>query len=225
MNFHKYYPVDVVNGPGTRCVLFVAGCIHKCPGCYNKTTWRPDSGKPFTQADEDRIVADLNDKRIRRRGLSLSGGDPLYPGNVPSVLRLVERVRAECAGKDIWLWTGYTLAELDAAQRDVVALVDVVIDGKFVEALKDPALHWRGSSNQVVHDMRQQRLAAAAPTTQPCGKAQAVLSPGFVAAVNVDTSVSVPPYRARTIAEITRQAGRGFMLDAPDHEYTRSHTS
>ncbi|PTA79107.1 anaerobic ribonucleoside-triphosphate reductase-activating protein [Serratia sp. Nf2] len=154
MNYHQYYPIDVVNGPGTRCTLFVAGCVHQCPGCYNKSTWRLNSGQPFTPALEDRIIADLNDTRVPRQGLSLSGGDPLHPSNVPSILQLVKRVRAECPGKDIWLWTGYRLAELDAQQMQVVDRLNVLIDGKFVQDLKDPALIWRGSSNQVVHRLR-----------------------------------------------------------------------
>ncbi|ASM09974.1 anaerobic ribonucleoside-triphosphate reductase-activating protein [Serratia marcescens] len=154
MNYHQYYPIDVVNGPGTRCTLFVAGCVHQCPGCYNKSTWRLNSGQPFTPALEDRIIADLNDTRVPRQGLSLSGGDPLHPANVPSILTLVKRVRTECPGKDIWLWTGYRLAELDAQQMQVVDRINVLIDGKFVQDLKDPALIWRGSSNQVVHRLR-----------------------------------------------------------------------
>lgn len=73
---------------------------------------------------------------------------------MPSILTLVKRVRAECPGKDIWLWTGYRLAELDAQQMQVVDRINVLIDGKFVQDLKDPALIWRGSSNQVVHRLR-----------------------------------------------------------------------
>ncbi|AHG20907.1 ribonucleoside-triphosphate reductase [Chania multitudinisentens RB-25] len=154
MNYHQYYPIDVVNGPGTRCTLFVAGCVHQCPGCYNKSTWRLNSGLPFTPQMEDRIIADLNDSRVPRQGLSLSGGDPLHPANVAAVLQLVKRVRAECPNKDIWLWTGYRLDELDSEQRQIVDRINVLIDGKFVQALKDPALIWRGSSNQVVHKLR-----------------------------------------------------------------------
>ncbi|MCG7588211.1 4Fe-4S cluster-binding domain-containing protein, partial [Photobacterium sp. OFAV2-7] len=82
MNYLNYYPVDVVNGPGTRCTLFVSGCEHQCRGCYNKNTWRLDCGHPFTQEMEDQIISDLNDTRIKRRGLSLSGGDPLHPANL-----------------------------------------------------------------------------------------------------------------------------------------------
>jgi anaerobic ribonucleoside-triphosphate reductase activating protein len=151
MNFSQYYPVDVVNGPGTRCTLFVSGCIHQCRGCYNQSTWSPDSGELFTQQHEDAIINDLNDSRIKRRGLSLTGGDPLLPANVSSVLKLVKRVKEECPDKDIWMWSGYLLAELTDEQKQLVELVDVLIDGKFEKSLYDPRLEWRGSSNQVIH--------------------------------------------------------------------------
>lgn len=154
MNYHQYYPIDVINGPGTRCTLFVAGCVHQCSGCYNKSTWRINSGRLFTQDLEDRIITDLNDQRIPRQGLSLSGGDPLHPANLTAMLRLVRRVNRECPSKDIWLWTGYQRAELDPQQIQVVELLDVLIDGKFIQNLKDPALLWRGSSNQQIHQLR-----------------------------------------------------------------------
>ncbi|WP_367989864.1 anaerobic ribonucleoside-triphosphate reductase-activating protein [Vibrio sp. NTOU-M3] len=152
MNYHQYYPVDVVNGPGTRCTLFVSGCIHQCRGCYNQSTQRLDSGTPFTQEAEDKIIQDLNDSRIKRKGLSLSGGDPLHPANVADILKLVKRVRAECSPeKDIWVWTGYTLAELNDEQREVLDYIDVLIDGKFEQEKKDLNLEWRGSANQIIH--------------------------------------------------------------------------
>jgi anaerobic ribonucleoside-triphosphate reductase activating protein len=151
MYYHHYYPVDVINGPGTRVTLFVSGCEHHCIGCYNQSTWRPDSGTLFDQAMSDRIIDDLNDTRIKRRGLSLSGGDPLHPVNLASVLALVKRVRAECPTKDIWCWTGYQLATLTPQQRELVMLLDVLVDGKFEQALADPGLLWRGSSNQQIH--------------------------------------------------------------------------
>jgi anaerobic ribonucleoside-triphosphate reductase activating protein len=151
MNYHRYYSVDVVNGEGTRCTLFVAGCVHQCPGCYNKSTWGISSGKPFTQSLEDQIIEDLQDTEIKRQGLSLSGGDPLHPQNVSSILKLVKRVKNECDNKDIWLWTGYKLDELNDEQQAVVDYIDVLIDGKFVQDLADPKLLWRGSSNQIIH--------------------------------------------------------------------------
>ncbi|NHB92153.1 anaerobic ribonucleoside-triphosphate reductase-activating protein [Photorhabdus cinerea] len=154
MNYHQYYSVDVVNGPGTRCTLFVAGCEHRCPGCYNKSTWRVNSGRPFTQEIEDRIIADLQDSRIKRQGLSLSGGDPLHKHNIPVILKLVRRVKTECPEKDIWIWTGYLLDDLNEAQQEIVSYINVLVDGKFVQALYDPGLLWRGSYNQIIHKLR-----------------------------------------------------------------------
>ncbi|MBD0788330.1 anaerobic ribonucleoside-triphosphate reductase-activating protein [Vibrio sp. Y2-5] len=154
MNYHQYHPIDVVNGPGTRCTLFVSGCEHNCKGCYNQSTWSLRSGHPYTQDLEDRIIADLNDSRIPKRGLSLSGGDPLHPQNVSAILNLVKRVKQECSDKDIWLWTGYLLAELSEAQQQVLEYIDVLIDGKFIKDLADPSLDWRGSSNQVIHYLK-----------------------------------------------------------------------
>ncbi|HDG1577746.1 TPA: anaerobic ribonucleoside-triphosphate reductase-activating protein [Vibrio cholerae] len=151
MNYHQYYPIDVVNGPGTRCTLFVSGCVHQCKGCYNQSTWPLSSGHRYTQEMEDKIIADLKDTRIKRRGLSLSGGDPMHPANLSAVLQLVQRVKTECPDKDIWLWTGYTLAELDDSQQALLPYIDVLVDGKFIQEQADPGLEWRGSANQVIH--------------------------------------------------------------------------
>jgi anaerobic ribonucleoside-triphosphate reductase activating protein len=152
MNYCKYIPIDVINGQGTRCTLFVAGCEHHCKGCYNQSTWNINSGFPFTEELATQIITDLNDTRIHRRGLSISGGDPLLPHNIPTVKALCERVRAECsADKDIWMWTGYLKDELTPEQQEVVDLIDVLIDGKFVEELRDVTLPFRGSRNQVIY--------------------------------------------------------------------------
>ena len=153
MNYQKYFPVDVINGPGTRVTLFVSGCEHQCRGCYNQTTWDPRSGHLFDQNMQDRIIADLNDNRIKRRGLSLSGGDPLFSDNLESILNLVKRVKTECVNKDIWLWTGYLLDDLTEQQKEIVAYVDVVVDGKFEQTLANPSLVFKGSSNQTIHDI------------------------------------------------------------------------
>ncbi|QIR14245.1 anaerobic ribonucleoside-triphosphate reductase-activating protein [Shewanella aestuarii] len=155
MHYHVYHSVDVVNGTGTRCTLFVSGCDHACRGCYNQSTWRVDSGHEFTQALEDQIITDLQDTRIVRKGLSLSGGDPLYPANLSAVLQLVKRVKSECIGKDIWLWSGYKRANLTPQQQAVIDHVDVLIDGKFEQDKADPSLKWRGSSNQQIHYLNE----------------------------------------------------------------------
>lgn len=157
MNYHQYYPTDVLNGEGVRCVLFLSGCNHGCHGCYNESTWNPNSGFPVTKELEDQIIADLQDERINRQGITLTGGDPLHERNLEAVINLILRIRIECPGKDIWLWTGYTLEELELDYSSVGLLrwiatrkVDVLVDGKFVQALHHPMLKWRGSENQKV---------------------------------------------------------------------------
>ncbi len=151
MKYAQFYPLDVVNGVGTRCTLFVTGCNHHCRGCYNQSTWNRNRGKLFDQALEDKIIELLQDTEIPRRGLSLSGGDPLYEHNLLDVLKLVERVKSETT-KDIWLWSGYTLEQAmsEPMRRKVLDCVDVFIDGRYEETLRDISLPWRGSSNQVV---------------------------------------------------------------------------
>ncbi len=148
MHYSGYYPLDVVNGPGVRVSLFVSGCSHACEGCYNRSTWSFKAGQPFDLLAEERLMADLADQRVVRQGLSLSGGDPLHPRNLPSVLRLAARVRRELPDKDIWCWTGYRLEELNAEQQQLLPLLDVLIDGRFEQRLKTNRLAWRGSSNQ-----------------------------------------------------------------------------
>ena len=152
MHYHHYYPVDVVNGPGTRCTLFVSGCEHQCKGCYNQSTWRLDSGQLFTDEVANQIIADLNNPKLPRRGLTLSGGDPLHPANLQPIRELLLRVRHECPGKDVWCWTGYQLGTLTGEQQEVVELLDVLVDGPFVQELADPSLLWRGSANQLIHE-------------------------------------------------------------------------
>lgn len=146
----------MLNGEGTRCTLFVSGCIHQCKGCYNQSTWSPDAGELFTDQLADQIIHDLNEPRIKKQGLSLSGGDPLHPANLDAVLSLINRVKTECENKDIWLWTGYLLSELSAKQKKVAERVDTLIDGKFEQSLAAPNLRWRGSSNQVIHRLISQ---------------------------------------------------------------------
>ena len=151
MNYLQYYPVDIVNGEGTRCTLFVSGCTHGCKGCYNQKSWSFSAGVPFGIEMEEQILKDLKDTRIKRQGLTLSGGDPLHPRNIEALLPLVQRVKRECPDKDIWVWTGYKLEELDEYQRQMLPYIDVLIDGKFIQEQADPSLVWRGSANQIIH--------------------------------------------------------------------------
>ncbi|MFM2481063.1 anaerobic ribonucleoside-triphosphate reductase-activating protein [Celerinatantimonas sp. YJH-8] len=152
MHYSQYYPIDVVNGPGTRCALFVSGCTHQCKGCYNQATWRFDAGCEFDDGMLAQIIGDLQDTEIPRRGLTLSGGDPLHPNNLPMIHQIVSRVKTLCPSKDIWCWTGYLIEELTPEQWRVAKLLDVVVDGPFKQELLSPELPWQGSSNQrIIH--------------------------------------------------------------------------
>lgn len=154
MNYHQIFYNDVLNGEGVRTTLFVSGCEHHCKGCYNQSTWSPDSGKPFTYEVAADILESLEDDKIS--GLSISGGDPLYEPNLVSISHLVSQVRRRFGdSKTIWMWTGYTLDDIykDASgnKRFIVDKIDVLIDGKFEQDKADPSLPWRGSSNQKIH--------------------------------------------------------------------------
>lgn len=152
MNYIDYKPFTMVDGEGIRSALFVSGCTHACKGCYNESTWNPKHGNLFTEAMADQIIKDLQDTRIKRQGITLSGGDPMHKRNAQELVRLCHRIKQECPDKDIWLYTGYTLAELqedrNPYRKALLSYIDVLVDGKFVEELKDPELMFRGSSNQ-----------------------------------------------------------------------------
>lgn len=116
-----------------------------------KKSWSFSAGVLFDDVMEQQIINDLKDTRIKRQGLTLSGGDPLHPLNVETLLPFVQRVKRECPDKDIWVWTGYKLDELDKQQRAMLPYIDVLIDGKFIQEQADPSLVWRGSANQIIH--------------------------------------------------------------------------
>lgn len=157
MNFHRIYKNDMVNGEGVRTTLFVSGCDHACRGCYNKSTWRPNSGEPFTDDHIKEILDSLEPDHIA--GLSLTGGDPLHPDNLNSILGLMIQMRWRYGHrKNIWMWTGYTKEEIDNTpggvwqmRRRIIADVDVLIDGKFEEDKHEHGLPFRGSTNQIIH--------------------------------------------------------------------------
>lgn len=150
MNYHNITKEDMLNGDGLRVVLWVAGCNHQCKGCHNPITWDENGGLPFDKEAEDELFEALDKPHID--GITFSGGDPLFPANRSEVLRLVKKTREKFPQKTIWLYTGYKWD--DVRDLDGIELVDVLVDGEFVEELKDNNLHWVGSANQRVLNVK-----------------------------------------------------------------------
>ena len=151
MNYHDITKDDMLNGDGLRVVLWVAGCTHHCQGCQNPITWDVTGGLPFDEAAEKELFEAL--AKPYCSGITFSGGDPLHPFNREEVFRLMKKVRQEYPNKTIWLYTGFLWEEI----KDIpeIADIDVLCEGKFVEALLDNKLHWVGSSNQRVMDVKK----------------------------------------------------------------------
>lgn len=137
------YP-DIANGPGVRVSLFLQGCHHRCPGCFNQETWDPEDGRPFNSVDE-RYIEDLLSKWYVS-GISILGGEPLEQHY--ELMKFLQRLKHNFPDKTVWLWTGFKYDNVK--DSSVFNYVDVVVDGRFVEELKDISLKYRGSSNQRV---------------------------------------------------------------------------
>ena len=156
MNYASIKKTDVANGPGVRVSLFVSGCTHHCPGCFNAETWDFAYGQPYTVETEQEILNALDYEYIR--GLSLLGGEPFEDTNRPVVLDLVKKVRARFPEKTVWCYTGYTFEKdllrwIEEGKTDVQPLleqIDVLVDGEFIAAQKNLRLRFRGSANQRV---------------------------------------------------------------------------
>lgn len=149
---------DIANGLGVRVSVFVSGCRHRCPGCFNEIAWEFDYGKEYTADIENEIIDALRPDYIE--GLSLLGGEPFEPENQPALLGLLRRVRKELPAKNVWVYSGFTLEELLGESRartentdEMLSLIDVLVDGRFIYAEKDITLRFRGSRNQRILDV------------------------------------------------------------------------
>ena len=147
----KYF--DVANGPGIRVSLFVSGCPHACPGCFNEIAWNYEYGEKYTEEVEEKILKAVSKAEIQ--GLSLLGGEPLYPANLRALLPLLRKLRERLPKKDIWCYSGYTYEELLSREgeekkelEELFSYLTVLVDGRFIESEKDVTLLFRGSKNQ-----------------------------------------------------------------------------
>ena len=162
MFYGEIKKVDIANGTGVRVSLFVSGCTHHCKGCFNPATWNFDFGCEYTKETENSIMDALSPTYIE--GLSLLGGEPFEPQNQPTLVGLLKRIRSELPNKNIWCYSGYTFEELSGQKEsraytnttlEMLSLIDILVDGEFVEELKDISLKFRGSSNQRIIDVKK----------------------------------------------------------------------
>lgn len=153
MRYHNITKEDMLNGDGLRVVLWLAGCEHHCKNCQNPITWDPEGGLPFDESAKQELFEELEKDYIS--GITFSGGDPLYRGTREELQELIREIRNRYPKKTIWLYTGYLWE--DICNLELISGLDIVVDGRFVEELKDNNLPWRGSSNQRVIDVQTTR--------------------------------------------------------------------
>lgn len=157
MNYATIKNCDIANGPGVRVSLFVSGCTHRCPGCFNEVAWDFDYGQPFTEETIESILEMLRPSYIK--GLTLLGGEPFEPQNQADVVKLLRRIKQELPEKSIWAFSGY-LFETDMLSgrigdlSEYLSCLDVLVDGPFVQAKKNLSLRFRGSENQRIIDVK-----------------------------------------------------------------------
>ena len=157
MNYATIKNCDIANGPGVRVSLFVSGCTHHCPGCFNEVAWDFDYGQPFTEETIASILDMLRPSYIR--GLTLLGGEPFEPQNQADVVKLLRRIRTEMPEKSIWAFSGYLFEKDMLSGRigdlsEYLSYLDVLVDGPFVLAKKNLSLRFRGSENQRIIDVK-----------------------------------------------------------------------
>ncbi len=158
MRYGAIKKCDIANGIGVRTVLFVSGCTHHCKGCFQPETWDFDYGEVYTKATEEEIIDSLRPDYVD--GLTLLGGEPFEPQNQQVLISLLHRVRRELPNKTIWAFSGYTFEELTGESRarcavtdEMLSMLDVLVDGEFVEAKRNISLQFRGSENQRLIDV------------------------------------------------------------------------
>lgn len=155
MNYHDIKKCDLLNGDGIRVSLWVSGCEHNCSQCQNPQTWNVEGGIQFDEDAEKELFEALGEPYVS--GVTFSGGDPLHKNNIQDILNLVNKIRILFPDKAIWLYTGFGWQECleDEEKYRIIEQCDVVVDGKYIDELRDVTLKWRGSSNQRVIDVKQ----------------------------------------------------------------------
>ena len=166
MNYGNIKECDIADGPGVRVSLFVSGCRHHCKGCFNEETWNFNYGQPYTEETEAEILNSLDSNFIQ--GFTLLGGEPFEPENQRALVPFLHRVRERYPDKDIWAFSGFVLDKeltVDGAHPrcevtdEMLSLIDILVDGRYVDAQRNLSLRFRGSENQRIIDMNRTRAA------------------------------------------------------------------
>lgn len=162
MNYGAIKKCDIANGVGVRTVLFVSGCTHHCKGCFQPETWNFDYGERYTKETEDEIIESLRPDYVD--GITLLGGEPFEPENQRELVKLLRRIKKDLPQKTVWSFSGFTYEELTGDSRavcevtnEMLSMLDVLVDGEFVEAKRNISLRFRGSENQRLIDMNKTR--------------------------------------------------------------------
>lgn len=162
MNYGAIKKCDIANGVGVRTVLFVSGCTHHCKGCFQPETWNFDYGEKYTKETENEIIESLRPDYVD--GITLLGGEPFEPENQRELVKLLRRIKKELPQKTVWSFSGFTYEELTGDSRavcevtnEMLSMLDVLVDGEFVEAKRNISLRFRGSENQRLIDMNKTR--------------------------------------------------------------------
>lgn len=151
MHFASLRSMDTSNGEGIGVALFVQGCENCCPGCFNKETWDFNGGKPWTEETENKLLELCNKPHICR--LSILGGEPLHERNISTVIEIARKFKELYPEKKLYIWTGYLYE--DICNKEILKYADIIVDGRYIDELRDLRLTLKGSSNQRVIDVQE----------------------------------------------------------------------
>lgn len=152
MRYNKIRKMDISNGPGVRVSIFMQGCTFNCKKCFNPETHDFDGGKEFNQKTIDRVLELCENENVK--GLSILGGEPMHPKNIEGTTKLAKAFKQRFPNKNLWVWTGF-LFDKDLKDKEVLTYLDVLVDGQYIEELRNPKLKYSGSSNQRVIDVQK----------------------------------------------------------------------
>lgn len=152
MRYNKIRKMDISNGPGVRVSIFLQGCAFHCENCFNPETWDFEGGEEFTEETLNDVMKLCGQSHIK--GLSILGGEPMHPKNIETTKLLAKTFKEKYPEKNVWVWSGYTFEDY-LSKQDVINYIDVIVDGQFVDAKRNPKLKWSGSENQRAIDVKE----------------------------------------------------------------------